>query len=114
MNKADILHRFIRNKEIPSKLTTQLYVIDDCLERAIKELQPKSVDADIDALEESFLQQRHLLIEARGRMQQEVRDIYATAASNIRDFGLDAANLIVEGCDQNTVEQDLQKYVRRL
>ena len=106
------LNRFIRNKEIPSKLTTQLYVIDDCLERAIKELQPKSVDADIDALEESFLQQRHLLIEARGRMQQEVRDIYVTAASNIRDFGLDAANLIVEGCDQNTVEQDLQKYVR--
>lgn len=108
----EILNQFVRKKEIPSKLTTELYVIDDCLERAIKELQPKSTDTDIDALEESFLQQRHLLIEARGRMQQEVKDIYATAASKIRDYGLDAANLLVEGCNQEDVEQELQKFVR--
>lgn len=106
------LNRFVRDKEIPSKLTTDLYVIDDSLERAIKELQPKSSDTDIDALEESFLQQRHLLIEARGRMQQEVKDIYTTAASKIRDYGLDAANLLVYGCKQEDVEQELQKYVR--
>ena len=102
----------MKDKEIPSKLTTDLYVIDDCLERAIKELQPKSSDTDIDALEESFLQQRHLLIEARGRMQQEVKDIYTTAASKLRDYGLDAANLLVDGCKQDEVEQELQKYVR--
>ena len=108
----EILNQFVRKKEIPSKLTTELYVIDDCLERAIKELQPKSTDTDIDALEESFLQQRHLLIEARGRMQQEVKDIYTTAASKIRDYGLDAANLLVEGCNQEDVEQELQKFVR--
>ena len=108
----EILNQFVRKKEIPSKLTTELYVIDDCLERAIKELQPKSTDTDIDALEESFLQQRHLLIEARGRMQQEVKDIYTTAASKIRDYGLDAANLLVEGCNQEDVEQELQKFIR--
>lgn len=109
---VETLNRFVRDKEIPSKLTTDLYVIDDCLERAIKELQPKSSDTDIDALEESFLQQRHLLIEARGRMQQEVKDIYTTAASKLRDFGLDAANLLVDGCKQDEVEQELQKFVR--
>ena len=108
----ETLNHFVKDKEISSKLTTDLYVIDDCLDRAIKELQPKSSDTDIDALEESFLQQRHLLIEARGRMQQEVKDIYTTAASKIRDIGLDAANLLVEGCKQEEVEQELQKYVR--
>jgi len=109
----DTLNRFVEEKSIPSKLTTELYVIDDRLEKAIKELQPKSSDADIDALEESFMQQRHLLIEARGRMQQEVKDIYTTAASQIRDIGLDAANLLVDGCKQDEVEEELQKSIRK-
>lgn len=109
----DTLNRFVEEKSIPSKLTTELYVIDDCLEKAIKELQPKSSDADIDALEESLMQQRHLLIEARGRMQQEVKDIYTTAASQIRDIGLDAANHIVEGCKPEEVEDELRKSIRK-
>lgn len=109
----DTLNRFVEEKSIPSKLTTELYVIDDRLEKAIKELQPKSSDADIDALEENFMQQRHLLIEARGRMQQEVKDIYTTAAAQIRDIGLDAANLLVEGCKQGEVEDELQKSIRK-
>lgn len=109
----DTLNRFVEEKSIPSKLTTKLYVIDDWLEKAIKELQPKSSDADIDALEENFMQQRHLLIEARGRMQQEVKDIYTTAAAQIRDIGLDAANLLVEGCKQDEVEDELQKSIRK-
>ena len=109
----ETLNRFVEEKSIPSKLTTELYVIDDRLEKAIKELQPKSSDADIDALEENFMQQRHLLIEARGRMQQEVKDIYTTAASQIRDIGLDAANLLVEGCKQDEVEDELQKSIRK-
>ena len=106
------LNRFVKEKEIPSKLTTDLYVIDDCLERAIKELQPKSTDTDIDALEENLLQQRHLLIEARGGIRQEVNDIFTTAASRVRDYGLDAANLLMEGCKQEEVEQELEKYIR--
>lgn len=109
----ETLNHFVEEKSIPSKLTTELYVIDDRLEKAIKDLQPKSSDADIDALEENFMQQRHLLIEARGRMQQEVKDIYTMAASQIRDIGLDAANLLVEGCKQDEVEDELQKSIRK-
>lgn len=107
----DTLNQFVEEKRISSKLTTELYIIDDQLEKAIKELQPKSSDVDIDALEESFMQQRHLLIEARGRIQQEVKDIYTKAASQIRDIGLDAANLLVENCKQSEVEDELQKSI---
>lgn len=109
----ETLNRFVEEKSIPSKLTTELYMIDEQLEKAIKELQPKSSDSDIDALEESFMQQRHLLIEARGRMQQEVKNIYTTAAAKIRDIGLDSANLLVEGCKQDEVEDELQKSIRQ-
>lgn len=109
----ETLNQFVKAKSIPSKLTTGLYVIDEKIERAIKDLQPKSSDEDIDALEESFMQQRHLLIEARGRMQQEVKDIYASAAARIRDIGLDAANLLVDGCKQDEVEDELNKSIRQ-
>ncbi|MCI5596249.1 MAG: 50S ribosome-binding GTPase [Lachnospiraceae bacterium] len=107
------LNRFVKEKSIPSKLTTELYIVDEQLEKAIKQLQPKSSDDDIGALEESFMQQRHFFIEAKGRMQQEVTDIYTNAASQIRDIGLDAANLLVEGCKQDEVEEALQNSVRQ-
>lgn len=109
----DTLNSFVEDKSISSKLTTGLYELDGELETAIKELQPKSADIDIDALEENFLQQRHLLIEARSRIQQEVKDIYDLAASKVRDIGLDAANLIVAGCKQAEVEDELCKSVNK-
>lgn len=109
----ETINQFVEAKSIPSKLTTGLYVIDEKIERAIKDLQPKSSDEDIDALEESFMQQRHLLIEARGRMQQEVKDIYASAAARIRDIGLAAANLLVDGCKQDEVENELNNAIRQ-
>ncbi len=111
---VDTLNRFVEAKSISSKLTTGLYLIDEQLEKAIKVLQPKSTDTDIDALEESFMQQRHLLIEARGRMKQEVKDIYTSAASKIRDIGLDSANLLVDGCKQDEVENELSKSIRQV
>lgn len=110
---VETLNQFVVEKSIASKLTTELYVIDEQLEKAITELQPKSTDSDIDALEESYMQQRHLLIETRGRMQQEVKDLYTSAASKIRNIGLDAANLLVEGCKQDDVEEELSQSIRQ-
>jgi hypothetical protein len=110
---VDTLNRFVEEKGITSKLTTKLYVIEEQLEKAIKELQPKSTDADIDALEENFMQQKNTFIEARGRMQRKVRDIYVTAASEVRDIGLEAANLLVEGCKQDEVELELGDLSRK-
>ena len=107
----DILNHFVKEKSIPSKLTTELYAIDNQLEKAISELQPKSSDSDIDAIEENLLQQRHLIIETRSRTQREVRDIFTTAASQIRDMGLDAADLLVEGCKKDEVESELKKSI---
>ena len=111
---VETLNRFVEVRSLSAKLTTGLYMIDEQLEKAIKSLQPKSSDSDIDALEESFIQQRHVLIEARGRMQQEVKDIYTSTASKIRDIGLDSANLLVDGCKQDEVENELRKAIRQV
>lgn len=110
---VETLDHFVAEKRIPSKLTTGLYQLEDSLEKAVMELQPKSSDTDVDALEENYLQQRHLLFSTRNQLQQDVKDIFTFAASEIRNIGLDAANLLVEGCKQEEVEKDLQKAVRQ-
>lgn len=110
---VETLNRFVDTKSLSSKLTTDLYMIDEQIEKAIKTLQPEALDSDIDALEESFIQQRHVLIEARGRMQQEVKDIYISTSSRIRDIGLDAANLLIDGCKQDEVESELRKAIQQ-
>ena len=107
------LNRFIEEKSITSKLTTQLYVIDDILEKEIKKLQPNSDDEDIDALEENLLQQRHVLVEVRGEIQQEVVEIYNEAVCQIRNIGLDSANILVEGCKKEEVEGELQLSIKK-
>lgn len=112
-NFIDTLNRFVSEKSLSSKLTTELYMLDEQLEKAIESLKPQSIDEDIDALEENYLQQRHVLIDARIRLQQEVKDIFTDAGSRIRELGLDSANLLSDGCKQNEVEFELEKYVRQ-
>lgn len=109
----DTLNFFVKKKSIPARLTTGLYDIEDQIEKAIEQLKPKSEDTDINALEENFLQQRYVLIDARTRLQQEVKDIFTSAGAKVRELGLESANLLTEGCKQNEVEVELEKYVRR-
>lgn len=103
------LNRFISEKKVSSWLTTDLYIIDDALDKAIRELQPESANQDIDALEESLLQQRHLLVESRATIHQEVGAKFTDAASRIRKIGLETSNLIIEGCDPDDIAIKLQE-----
>ena len=77
---VETLNSFVTEKKIPAKLTTGLYVLEDALEKAVHDLEPKSNDTDIDALEENYMQQRHVLFSSRNQIQQEVKDIFTTAA----------------------------------
>jgi small GTP-binding protein len=108
----ETLNLFVAEKALSSKLTTDLYVLDNELDKAISDLTPGSEDADIDALEENLKQQRHILIDARTRMQREVQDIFSDASSQIRELGLDAASLMeVKNISEETEEQ-LSQYAK--
>ncbi len=113
-NFINTLNDFVKEKGISSKLTTRLYLISDELEAKIKNLQPKSEDSDIDALEEHLEQQRSILSERKNTIQQQIEDIYTNAASSIRNLGLDAANLLTEGCKQSEVEALLDKKIKEV
>ena len=103
----DTLNSFVAEKTLTAKLTTDLYVLDNELDKAISDLTPGSEDADIDALEENLKQQRHMLIDARTRIQRDVSDIFADSASKIREIGLDAAALV----DSNITKEDLEEKI---
>lgn len=110
----DILNTFVTSKGLSSKVTTALYLLDEQLEAAIHELEPQNEDEDIAALEEHYLQQRHVIISARSQMQQEISDLYTSASAKIRDLGLEAANILVEGCKAEEVEMQLSTLVREV
>ena len=103
----DTLNTFVAEKTLTSKLTTDLYVLDNELDKAISSLTPGSEDADIDALEENLKQQRHMLIDARTRIQRDVQDIFSDSAAKIREIGLDAAALV----DSNITKEDLEEKI---
>ena len=108
----DTLNFFVKARSLNSKLTTKLYQMEDAIQKAMYELEPKSSDNDIDALEENFMQQRHVLSDARNRLQQEIKDIYTSASARIRDIGLDSANILTEGCKKEDVEYELEEAIR--
>lgn len=108
------LNNFVSEKSITSRLTTKLYLMEDALQKGILALEPKYEDDDINALEEHFMQQRHILVDARYRLQREVKDIFSGAASEIRELGLNSANLISEGCNQEVVEVELSTAIDKV
>ena len=107
------LNYFVAEKKVYSKLTTELYQVEELLQKGIHALEPRASDDDVDALMEVYLQQRHALVDGRIRLQQEIRGIFSSAATQIRNLGLDSANLIVEGCKQDEVEDALAEQIRK-
>lgn len=110
----ETLNWFVKKNGVASKLTTRLYLMSEELEKQIKELQPKSEDNDIDALEEHLRQQRSVLLGGEQSICQEVKDIYTTAAADIKELGLKAADLLEEGCRQEEVKTSLEEYTKEV
>ena len=108
---VDALNSFVAQKEVSAKLTTNLYRVGELLQNGIQSLEPKSADTDVDALMELYLQQRHVIVDGKGRLQQEIRSIFTDAATKVRNIGLDAANYLVEGCSKENVEEQLGKEI---
>lgn len=110
---VETLNRFVTEKNLSARITTSLYELDVFLQKAVRQLESETADADVGALEENYMQQRHVLTDARLRLQQEIRDIYTNAASEIRALGLESADYLVEGCKKEDIEYELEKAVRR-
>ena len=110
----ETLNAFVKEKSLPSKITTVLYLLDERLQKAIRETEPHDDDEDVAALEEHYLQQRHIYFSTRAQLQQEISALFTSSTAKIRGLGLDAANLLVAGCNQEDVEMQLADLVRQV
>ena len=108
---TDTVNRFIAEKGYVSRLTTELYQIEDVLQRAIDALELKSENEDLNALEENFVQQRYLLADARSRLRRDIRSLFANTSNKIREAGLDAAELVNSGENAEEIETRLSQKI---
>lgn len=112
-NFIEILNNFVDKKSLNSKLTTKIYKILNKLEETTYELEPKSTDKDIEALEEQSLQKRHFWVDSKSSLEQEVKNIFTLAVSKIKDLGGEAAEKLYEGCKKNETEIELRELISK-
>ena len=108
---VNTLNRFVVQKGYTSRLTTELYQIEDVLQKAISSLEIKSENEDINALEESYVQQRYMLADARSRLRRDVRSVFFKASCRIREAGLDAAEMVSESETAEELETKLGEKI---
>ena len=107
----ETLNRFIKEKQISSKLTTSLYQMDSEISKAMGHIESCQKDLDVKALEENFRQQRFILMEGRDSIRQDVSSIFTNASAKIKELGILAANLIDSDCNSDEVELALTEKV---
>lgn len=107
------LNFFVEEKRISGTMTTKLYKIQEELQKAMQELDGKNNDDDIRMLVEKFMQQRHILVEERYQLHNEVLSSYLKSCALIRDLGRESANEVTEECNQEQVEQKIETNIRR-
>lgn len=108
---TDTINRFIAEKGYVSRLTTELYQIEDVLQRAIAALELKSENEDLNALEENYVQQRYMLSDARNRLRRDIRSLFSNTSNKIREAGLDAAELVNSGEKAEEIEIKLSQKI---
>ena len=108
---VDMINSFVAEKGYSSRLTTELYQIEDVLQRAIDALELKSENEDLNALEENYIQQRYKLSDARNRLRSEIRRSFSDTSCKIREIGRDAADLVNSGENVKEVETKLNQKI---
>ena len=106
---VETLNQFVADRGISSRLTTVLYKLFEILQDAIPQYQSSTGDEDIDAVEEHLLRERHIISQTSWRIEQAVKSIYESAASDIRDKGRYIANEIYECSEESEAEVLLEK-----
>lgn len=99
------LNMFVKDKGIPSRLTTVLYKVFELLQKAISKNQETTGDEDFDMIEEHSLRERHIISDTSWRVESSVKSIYEEAASEIRAKGYELANTIYD-CESEEEAED--------
>jgi GTPase SAR1 family protein len=99
------LNSFVRDKGIPSQMTTVLYRLFEYLQKLLIKYQPSTGDDDVDALEEHLLQKRYIISNTQWRIESAVKAIFEDAAARIREKGRETANAVYNNDNTNDANE---------
>lgn len=105
----DALNQFISDKQLTSRLTTKLYLIDHQLENALQSLGTIHDDEKLAMFEEDQIRRKKDALNARNSLQDEIRMVISEACEEIRRLGRESEELFSENCDTENLQHDIDK-----
>jgi small GTP-binding protein len=105
-NFIDELNRFVTEKGIIGRYTTQLYTLEQILQEAIS--AESSGDIDLDGVEELLLQRRRVLLETKSRIRVAVSEIIQLYSNKIRNEGIAVADNIDGKAKTKAIDEALK------
>lgn len=108
----DELNRFVSEKGITGRYTTQLYTLEQILQEAIA--AESSGDIDLDAVAELLLQRRSVLLETKGRIRIAVSELIQVYSNKIRNKGNSVADGIHGKAKTKDVDRSLKLAQRKV
>jgi len=105
---VETLNKFVEQRGVAARLTTPLYQLRDALDAALQEQQASCGDEDVDALEEQLRRERSIIGNAMHDIEASVRQIYTSAALDIREEGRRLADFLEE-CSSKADAEDMAK-----
>lgn len=106
---VDTLNMMAKEQGIQARLTTMLYSLCDYLQRNSEKYNTSSGSIELDMVEESLRQQRHIYWEERRAAGLESAAIIREAASKIRNLGGRLADSMDEWSSEEEAKAKLQE-----
>lgn len=105
------LNRFVHDKGLSSKLTTNLFIMEQELVELLAQYDTK--DPATKGIKETYSRQRRMLNDAKKKIQDESKMIIRQETAPIMDWGNTVAGDITSSSNSKDVEEEAQRYMQK-
>lgn len=106
------LNLFVKDKGIASKLTTNLFVLDQILTDLVASY--KSEDNCADGVREMLTRQRNILVDSRNSILDQSRLISSRERNKVQSWGNDISNSLTSKSNQQEVEASIKRKMNEV
>lgn len=106
------LNRFVSDKGLASKLTTNLFVLDQILTEILAGY--RSDDDCADGMREMLTRQRNILVDSRNTVLDQSRLIASRERNKVQAWGNEISNSLTSSSTQNEVEAMVKDRMNRV
>ena len=103
------LNAFVASRGVLSKIQAPLETLKSAIISVIGESENRSVDKDIEAVEELLKRRQKALLDGKRRIKTEITEIAETLCSRIKAEGSIAASSIARGITEDEAKRNIEK-----